>query len=173
MPRPVEFDFAPLPEEIVTIGGTQYRLGFQLHHAIPQNVYEDSIFLRRLQAAGLWSQGGSDVRTNGVPLLGRVNGVAASRANRGPNGNPLVAGVTHTGSHRQYDAGIRTIVRAFDDAYDHAKTNNFFGRTEAQWLSDQAPKIHGLVGYLKAELRNPNSGLRINNTDASRVSLKG
>lgn len=77
-----DYEFSPLPDETNLIPGTS--LQFTPHHAIPQEVFDKSPFLRALQANGLWSQGGGDLRTNMAPLLRTIDGrIASGRTNTG------------------------------------------------------------------------------------------
>ncbi len=49
-------DFYDLPNTIAPANVVGHLLGYEKHHVIPTDVFDDSAFLQELQRLGLWDQ---------------------------------------------------------------------------------------------------------------------
>lgn len=165
-----EFKNLDLPKILIPNGdgGSGNLVGYAGHHVISIQAFERSDFLKALQENGLWDQ--RDFKTNGVALVQKIDGVTATKT----TSREIVGAAAHTGSHTAYNAAQIRIFGDFDIAYKTAALSadwNGFG-SERAWLSVQAKKVHGFAAFLKAELTNPNSALKLHTSDKVRVEME-
>ena len=158
-------DIRSLPS--VTVHGTDgdHTVTYERHHVIANKTFKESAFLRALQNEGLWDQ--VSFKTNGVALVGTIDQETATTA---PN-RDVVGGAAHTGGHGAYNADQKRIFDVFDQKYLLLKSTGNWGTygSEAGWLTAQAKVVHGYAAFLKTELVNPNSGLKLHTKDGSRL----
>jgi Ca2+-binding RTX toxin-like protein len=121
---------------------------FQKHHVINVATFNGSSFLQALQSAGLWDQ--HSFALNGLALADTAAGASA------------VGSARHSGGHTAYNNFIKSIVAEFDARYS---TGNFGGLSSSEWLAESAKKINGLASFLKIELADPNSALKLHSSD--------
>ena len=148
-----------------------YRVTTQNHHVISNDAFNDSSFMKALQAEGLWDQ--QDFRLNGVQLPDMIDrNHPSSFANR----KNIVGGATHTGGHSAYNTHQKSFLAQFDDRLDQLAMdpNTTWERhgSRSAWLQAQSKKIYGYVGFMKSELVNPNGVLKLNTRDGAYTNLK-
>jgi hypothetical protein len=140
---------------------------YSRHHVLANEVFDNSTFMKALQSRGYWDQ--ASFRANGVALVRTINGMIAYNSNY----RKFIAGASHTGYHSAYNEYQNQIIKAFDREYRTRRKTRDWGRSlsEDAWLQNQAKKIHGYVAFLKVELRNPNSALRLHSSDKHRGDI--
>lgn len=145
-----------------------HLITYARHHVIATETFKDSSFLKAMQVNGLWDQ--TSFATNGVGLVEKIDGVTASDSGY----RHIVGGALHTGGHTNYNSSQIAIIGAFNDAYSKGLSTGNWGNygSELGWLQAQAPAIHGYAAFLKTELVNPNSALKLHSSDTSRSDLK-
>jgi hypothetical protein len=76
--------------------------------------------------------------------------------------------------HSAYNTSQLAIIGVFNKTYLELKVSGNWGSygSELGWLQAQAPTIHGYAAFLKTELVNPNSALKLHSSDTSRSDLK-
>lgn len=156
-------DLDKLP--VQTIGN--HSVTYVGHHVVAISTFENSDFLQALQREGLWNQW--SFQSNGAPLAYTIDGVVASKSQY----RDIVGGALQTGGHSAYNNSQQRIFDAFDEAYNNNKALGNWGSygSERAWLEAQAPKVQGYAAFLKTELINPNSALKLHTGDTARVDL--
>lgn len=147
------------------------KVTYQNHHVISTEAYERSSFMQALSKEGFWNQ--RDFKLNGLQLVSTIDGKNANDPSIQTLRNQIDAGAAHTGRHKAYNDSQLAILSDFNDAYDTAKDNNNWGDfgNERAWLEAQSKKIYGYVSFLKTELKNPNSVIKLHNKDKSVTDL--
>ncbi|MFA5952605.1 MAG: calcium-binding protein [Hyphomicrobium sp.] len=164
-----EIPFVNAPGSTTLVVGNS-NVTYQNHHVISNQAFGDSTFLQALQEAGLWRQ--EDFRLNGLQLPSAIGGV---NINQVPNRDQIVGEASHTGGHASYNNSQIEILRNFDtrlrDLSRDPSLNWDGAGTREAWLAREAPKIYGYVSFLKTELTNPNSTIKLHGTDKSVTDL--
>lgn len=139
----------------VTVNG--YTVAYGRHHVITSQAMNTSEFLSALSKHGLFNH--SDYRINGLSLPYTINGEIVTKV---PGRTDIVGGAAHTGGHGAYNRMQLAVFEAFDVAYQEAASSGWgqFG-SERAWLTAHSGKVYGFIGFLKAELINPNSVLKL------------
>lgn len=168
--RASEWDFSgpALPKvDIHDANGNIWEVGYQRHHVIPVDVFEQNAFLQALQSNGLWNQ--ADYAVNGVSLVSTINGQNATYSPL----RDIIGTAAHTGGHTNYSGALRGIFDVINAEYQIGLETGNWGShgSEAAWLSEQAKSVNGLVAFLKVELSNPNSALKLHTSDSQRIDL--
>ncbi len=143
-----------------------HAVTYARHHVIANETFKGSEFLQALQnKENLWDQ--VSFKTNGVALVHKIDAETATIATN----RDVVGGAAHTGYHNAYNADQKQIFKAFDDKYRILQASGNWGAygSEIDWLRAQAKVVHGYTAFLKAELVNPNSGLKLYTKDSSRL----
>lgn len=159
-------DVKSLPSVAVHATDGDHTVTYARHHVIANEIFKTSEFLQALQDnKGLWDQ--VSFKTNGVALVDTIDEKKATTATN----REVVGGAAHTGYHSGYNADQKRIFDAFDDAYRELRGTGNWGAygSETGWLTAQAKVVHGYAAFLKAELVNPNSGLKLHTSDGSRL----
>ncbi|WP_148169570.1 S8 family serine peptidase [Pseudomonas chlororaphis] len=158
-------DVKALPSVTVHTPDGDQTVTYARHHVISNEAFQKSEFLQALQEHGLWDQ--ASFKTNGVALAQTIDGKTAS----GSAYRDVVAGAAHTGYHAGYNADQARILAAFGEKYVALQASGNWGAygSESAWLAAQAKTIHGYAAFLKTELVNPNSALKLHTSDASRL----
>ncbi|MEZ5901262.1 MAG: calcium-binding protein [Hyphomicrobiaceae bacterium] len=138
-------------------------LTYANHHVIATDVFEDSPFLKALEAAGLFTQ--NDFSQNGVALIQKVGTEYATHV---AGVEDFLQGSTHTGGHPNYNKWQADFFASFDKVYETTVEGT---AGEQAWLEAQVSKVRGYVGFMRAELVNPNGGLKINTINKARGDL--
>lgn len=143
-----------------------HAVTYARHHVIANETFRASEFLQALQNnVGLWDQ--VSFKTNGIALVQTIDGKTATTATN----RDVVGGAAHTGYHSGYNADQARIFEAFDQKYLALQASGNWGvyGSEVGWLTAQAKVVHGYTAFLKTELVNPNSGLKLHTSDGSRL----
>ncbi len=142
-----------------------HTVTYARHHVIANETFKSSEFLQALQNEGLWDQ--VSFKTNGAALVDTIDKETATTATN----RDVVGGAAHTGYHSGYNADQKRIFDAFDDEYQELRRTSNWGAygSEPGWLTAQAKVVHGYAAFLKTELVNPNSGLKLHTSDGSRL----
>lgn len=158
-------DVKALPKVVVHTPEGDHTVSYARHHVIANETFERFEFLKALQKEHLWDQ--TSFKTNGVALVQTIDGEAATRSAY----RDVVAGAAHTGYHSGYNADQTRIFEAFEQKYLALQISGNWGAygSESAWLAAQAKTIHGYTAFLKTELVNPNSALKLHSSDASRL----
>lgn len=159
-------DVKSLPSVAVHATDGDHTVTYARHHVIANEIFKTSEFLQALQDnKGLWDQ--VSFKINGVALVDTIDEKKATTATN----REVVGGAAHTGYHSGYNADQKRIFDAFDDAYRELRGTGNWGAygSETGWLTAQAKVVHGYAAFLKAELVNPNSGLKLHTSDGSRL----
>jgi A nuclease family of the HNH/ENDO VII superfamily with conserved AHH len=158
--------FTDLPGTIQNVIISGHVISYEKHHVIPTTVFENSDFLKDLQARGLWDQ--NNFKTNGVALASEIDSQLASIS---PN-RDVVGGALHTGGHPNYNTGVGKVIGRFETEYQALLQKPGITSTELNnFLDTNASKVHALTGALKIELSDPDGTLKVHGTDKGRIDL--
>ncbi|SBW81126.1 hypothetical protein PVE_R1G3244 [Pseudomonas veronii 1YdBTEX2] len=159
-------DVKSLPPVTVHAADGDHTVTYERHHVIANETFKRSAFLQALQNnVGLWDQ--VSFKTNGVALVGTIDQETATTVTK----RDVVGGAAHTGGHGAYNADQKRIFDVFDDKYRVLRASGNWGvyGSEVGWLKAQAKVVHGYAAFMKAELVNPNSGLKLHTSDGNRL----
>lgn len=162
----MSYNFINAPANYTTqIDG--HTVSYQRHHVIGTWA-GNSTFLSALIDRGLFSQ--VDFSINGLGLPDSIDGI---RIDAYPDRTSITGAAVHRGGHTAYNRMQTEIFRAFDNAYETAVLDNWDGLgSETAWLETNAKKVYGFIGFLKTELTNPTSIIKLHgNADLQRSDL--